>query len=253
MKKGVSRKSQVTIFVIIAILIVGILGAYFLVKNVSNNALTKSPEYKETYSSLDKCLEKSTLDALYDTGLQGGYSLTPEPKIDYLIFGIPIYFQEGSKLLPPKDIFEKQLALAIKENILYCSIDTTSLAEKEYKVNLGEVKTLSVKFLETGISLDLNWPISITREKESFTFPKVKKTVSFDFNSKYKNMEDFLVEQQAYPTQVLLTQMAEFSAERGFSIEGQIINETKSTMYSFVYDNVTYNNRTYINSFAVRY
>ena len=104
------KKGQVTIFIIIAIVLIGVIaGGTFL---VSQNKKAASLEYfasssiKPTLNSINSriidCSEETSKQALDRIGLQGGYYNKPQVSEDLDSSFIPYYYYEGQYLIPTK-------------------------------------------------------------------------------------------------------------------------------------------------------
>lgn len=99
----VNKKSQITVFIIIGILLVAAIAA-FLTSNVSLNSNNKNNmNYGETrpiYNFVQDCIKETGENAVYQIGKTGGYVITPEPM---LLFneesdeGVAIYLYDAGK------------------------------------------------------------------------------------------------------------------------------------------------------------
>ena len=102
-----SKKSQVTIFIILGIIIVFIIGFLILLRytdlqsyfdNLNIEKFSVSPQIKNVNDFVIDCLELSGEEALYFIGQHGGYY---NEKIQNYN-GIPYYLNEGKILVPER-------------------------------------------------------------------------------------------------------------------------------------------------------
>ena len=132
MNKGVkkSKKAQVTIFIIIAIVIVA---GIILVLSVNSNARHfilsifsgKDDRVIQVNDNITNCLKDSTDNALFYNGLQGGYFTTPDKSVFYRTDNLSLsryipYYLDKNKIIPNKEQLEKELNDAITNNIKDC-------------------------------------------------------------------------------------------------------------------------------------
>ncbi len=123
-------KAQVTIFVILAIVIIAAGGiAYYMEKNIGTSDakfstnLEIQAKYDKITAQVYDCLESTCQDALDVVGLQGGYYEKPADSYDFGWGFIPYYYNEGKFAMPTTSEMQKQLGLAVDENIPYCIED----------------------------------------------------------------------------------------------------------------------------------
>lgn len=154
-----SKRAQVTVFIIIAIVIVAIFMLFFIFKDsLLGTGVKQLPKNLEpAYSSFLSCVDQITLTGASILGSQGGYIYPPEfeagsqympfsSQLDF--FGNPIpywYYVSGNNLqkeqVPTKKTMENQLSQFVDENILDCSFN--SFRAQGVSVEIGEPKTTS--------------------------------------------------------------------------------------------------------------
>jgi hypothetical protein len=247
-----NKRAQVTIFIIVAVvIIVGIVGFFLMTKGSTSSSSVST----DISNAVGDCIEEAAMNAIYWNGLQGGYYNVPEPRKSYEgIFNVPFYWVQGAQVLPSKTVLEQELAKSIKFYSTNCNQEIENNLNKSGDVaKVGEIKEIKVSLLDKSVKLKLNWPITIIKDDSSSIVSSFEKSINFDIIEKQKNLADFIEMQKLYPTEILLTRMANFSADRGFTIEGQVIDETKEVLYSFVYSKEIFNNRTYNFMFGARY
>ncbi|MDO8516785.1 MAG: hypothetical protein Q7S33_01550 [Nanoarchaeota archaeon] len=163
-----SKHAQVTIFIIVAILIVGaILAYFFLVKpNISIPSTTGS-------LGIETCMKNAVQKQIPILGNQAGYNnpefyyLLNDEKIPYICYTnqyfVPCVNQEP--LL--KQHFEEELKARITNEINSCYQNSLNeLRQKGYTINEG-TKELKVSLDLNQVVIDLNAPVVLTKDGSS--------------------------------------------------------------------------------------
>lgn len=172
-------KGQVTIFIIIAIIIVAAgVGIFFLKDSFIDKSIPASIE--PVYTTFLSCLEEDTLVGINVLESQGGYIELPdfEPGSAYMPFssqlnfmGSPVpywYYVSGNNIqreqIPSKSNMESQLEDYIEEEIRDCIFE--EYYEEGFEIDLGEPKAkVDIKDREVSVNLDMN--LNINKEEDS--------------------------------------------------------------------------------------
>jgi len=183
-KKGgffpISRTGQVTIFVIIAIVLVLAIGGYFLLKNTVFTQVPKSiSPVQEYYSS---CIRGLILDAASVAGSHAGYIENPDftpgnnyapfsSELDFLGTGIPYWYYISSSGLPKEQIpskkqMEQQFNNYLEQQITICNLD--SFVTQGYGINLGQAK-FKTSINADKINVDLSQRIQINFGEDKYS------------------------------------------------------------------------------------
>ncbi len=173
------KKGQLTIFIIIAIvLVVGVMGFFVLRENLFQTKLPANME--PIYTTFESCLEDDALTGAGILGIQAGYIYLPEfePGSSYMPFssqldflGTPVpywYYVSGNNIqkeqVPSKKEMEKQLARFIEEKIRDCNFK--NYYDEGFEIVMGEPKA-SVDINDENIKIKLNMDLRISKEEES--------------------------------------------------------------------------------------
>ena len=173
-----SKRSQVTIFVIIAIMIivVGILIYMFYPKIKTDT----SPELKNPQAFIQTCIEDEIKNSVEKLSLQGGsseptnYVVYENEKIDYVCFTEEFYKTCTMQQPLLKKHIESEIETGIKEKVNECFDDLkTSYEEENYEVDLGRGE-IDVELLPKRISATFNYSLTLTKDStEKFKSFKV--------------------------------------------------------------------------------
>ncbi|MBI3334187.1 hypothetical protein HYZ97_01765 [Candidatus Pacearchaeota archaeon] len=146
-----NRKGQATVFIIVALVIVAGIAAYFVVRSQLDSEGGDST-FSSVYAVYDQCIEDEAQAAIDLAGTQGGYVYVPEydsasdyspfsSHLNFLGFPVPYWFYEsGNGLIkeqvPTKQEMEEGIANYVEEQLDNC--DFTALRDRGYVIALGE-------------------------------------------------------------------------------------------------------------------
>ena len=191
------KMGQVTIFIIIAIIIIAAIAAYFIFRNQLIR-IGISADMQPVYTTFLSCLEERTLTGVSVLESQGGYIELPEFEqgSDYMPFssqlnflGNPIpywYYVSGNNFekeqVPTKTEMENQLESFINEKIRGCVFD--GYYEQGFEIIQGEPKA-NVLIRNNDIVVNLNMNVNIKKANESANVANHQITVKTNLGSLY--------------------------------------------------------------------
>jgi len=175
LKNNFNKKGQVTIFIIIAIVIIVGLGIFFLVRgSFQKSSIPASIE--PAYNSFLTCLQDDALVGIDVLESQGGYIETPafypgsaympfSSHLDFLGTGIPYwYYVSGNNVqkeqVPEKSEMASQLGSFIEGKIRDCVFD--SYIENGFVILMGEPKA-KVKINDEDVDVTLGMDLIIEK------------------------------------------------------------------------------------------
>ncbi|HLD98103.1 MAG TPA: hypothetical protein VI815_02165 [Candidatus Nanoarchaeia archaeon] len=197
---AINKKGQITIFVIIAIvLVVGIITIFIfrdsLFSKQSNN------EFSEIYGFFDDCIEINTANALRTAGLQGGYidtsQLVFEPgskfapsssQLDFLGNPVPYwYYVSGNNIIreqvPSKNEIQNQIGEFINQELRNC--DFSSFIEQGYVIN-NSIPESKLRILNDRVEVSVEMDLFVSKGELS----GVKREHNVFVDSKFGNFYD---------------------------------------------------------------
>ncbi len=161
------NKGQVTIFIIIAILIVGLAILFYFI--IPGAEVTTVFDEKNPNAFIQTCLEDKIIDTIEIVSLQGG-SIAPEHyfiynniNIEYLCYTNENY--ETCVVQRPllKQHIESEIENEIREDVVTCfNALKESYEEKNYNVNLGSGIT-NVELLPKRVVASFNYVLTVSR------------------------------------------------------------------------------------------
>jgi len=233
-----SLRSQVTIFVVLAIVIFAVILVFiflfpkegYLGNKFSDN-IEVNAKYNEIRQQIINCEKFISQDALDLIGVQGGYYEVPKESYDISFIKIPyFYYEDGKKyLIPSNTDVEKQLGLFIDENINFC---LDNIDKQDFLVTYKNPKTI-VKISEDSVNFKTDLAVSIKRDL-SVSITNLK-DFSVDVNSRIFDMLDFsrqlLKNHDINQDLLCITCVSKLSDEKGFFVEVRRFNlDEQSTL-----------------------
>ncbi len=154
-----SKKGQVTLFVIVAIVIVGgILAYYLLFGGKGDSGSGDAPVGSEdVYNLVRSCFEDNAERAVLVVLLNGGYYNIPDEIKNKR--GIAYYFLDGKISIPDELEVSDALSLALEEEVINCVDGFEGILGKE--VLAGEISGSS-EVLDDKIVFGLEYPLTIS-------------------------------------------------------------------------------------------
>ena len=179
-KKGVSKKAQVTVFIIIAIVIVTLVAGYFVFRGRLFKETGIPTHMEPVYNTFLNCIQGDTVVGIGILETQGGYIELPTfvSGSGYMPFGsqlnflgnpIPYwYYVSGNGIqkeqVPTTTLMEEQLSDYIEGKIRNCIFE--QYVEDGYDVNMGEPE-VSASINAEDVVIDVDLPLTIERADET--------------------------------------------------------------------------------------
>ncbi|MEK6845057.1 MAG: hypothetical protein AABX44_02255, partial [Nanoarchaeota archaeon] len=191
------KKGQITIFIIIAILIIAFVVGYFLVKDKIVKKVV-SEDIQRVETSFLSCLEDDVLTGVDVLESQGGYIELPEyePGSDFMPFssqlnflGNPIpywYYVSGNNIqreqVPSKEFMEGELENFIDSQIQNCNLE--QYYSEGYKISVGAPES-NVIIRDKDIKVDFKMDLGINFGEESAIIKEHNKVVESNLGNLY--------------------------------------------------------------------
>lgn len=175
MKRGkLSKKSQVTIFIIIAVVILAIIVLLVLFFRGKEPVQFDVEHFEQAHvksvmdnieSATISCMEEKSMNALDTIGIQGGYYDGPNESFDMGWAFIPYYFYEGQIFMPSRARVQQELANYVDDTLKNC-IDSLKFENFDLVSHRPKTKVnIKPKEVDFVISMD----IGVTHENKKTT------------------------------------------------------------------------------------
>ncbi len=202
-----SKRSQVTIFIIIAIVIVAGVAIYFVFREriMGQEIPTEFRPVEEYFLG---CVEDYTGAGVSMLGEGGGYIYLPDfvpgsgfsPSSNYLDFlgtSIPFwYYLSGNNLVgqqvPSVSDMEDQLSRYLNENL---ACDFSGFRQQGFIVNLDKIES-EVEIRDNQVLVNVNANLNIGKNEESVLVTNHQKQVSSSLGSMYKEAKSIYDNEQ---------------------------------------------------------
>jgi len=237
------KRAQITIFIIIAILIIAAVVLFFSFRGGIQREKPASPEIAPIKIFVEECIYSVGEDALYFIGLHGGYYV---PNKFSTSLGIPYYIKDNETLMPAKEKIELEIARYIDEALPLCAgnFKSSQAAEKfpgnftefdNFKITSGEVKT-SAKIFDEKVILNVNYPLTIIREEEKSRISKFETDIPVRLGIIY-NASSFIVSEHLKNTgEICMSCLLELQEKENLSIMSQDSSEESNTIIYNLFD-----------------
>lgn len=204
-----SKRSQVTIFIIIGIVIIAIVGVVLIFASSSKNTQDLPKSLEPVYESFLTCLEGESslgIGLLLD---QGGYIELPnfEPgsfyspfssQLDFVGTDIPYwYYISGNNIqkeqVPRRSDMEKQLTDFVSSRIGRCNFD--DYYAQGFSIKNGEPKA-SAAIRDGEVEVNLNMDLSLSNDDESTVIKDHRLVLRSNLGSMYDSALEVYKKQQ---------------------------------------------------------
>ena len=163
------KRGQLTIFIIIAIVIMSLaILFYFVFPNIKIlNEESSSP----VHIYVKECLEDTIIYSAYIFGLQQGHYTIPRNSLDTGISKIAYYYNEGEILIPSNEFFEKEFSNILDEEIRSRCSDFLDFEVEGYYITTKDSSN-DIKILENDLEVRIDYPITVDDGEETESFSK---------------------------------------------------------------------------------
>ncbi len=232
---GIEKKSQITIFIIVGLLILVIIGFITILWQPFS---VLSPEKEEEYASplqafIQECFEETTKSAIEDVSLQGGYFYTPDPALDVQLLVIPYYLDKGKITYPTKQEIAENMALYIETMLRFCTGSFQDIEETTGTITAGEISVTMM--LDETIQGTLEYPVTITKEAVTKTLdtPYIIQ-FTINFNEIYETVEKIMDEQEKTPNALPVGFLTAHASDNNYTFTlSYVDDETVTTTLTF--------------------
>lgn len=210
-KRGVSRildskRAQVTIFIIVAVLVVAAVALFFIFRGSLSGPTQIPSDLQPTYNTFLSCIQQDALSGINVLESQGGYIYLPQfkPGSTYMPFssqlnfiGNPIpywFYVSGNNIaetqVPNQTFMENQLAEYINSKVKDCNFG--SYNNQNFQITLNGEPSSTVTINPDSVSVNLDLALTIKKGNET----AFVKTHQVDVNSELGNL--FQTAQKVY-------------------------------------------------------
>lgn len=170
-----SKKAQISVFVIVALIVVAVIVLYFVFRGELDFGRQVPAELEPIYAYYLSCINEEVLNGAIVLGQQGGYIDTPEfssgtdympfsSHLNFLGIGVPYwYYVSGNNIVreqvPSKDRMEQELNGFLRERLVGC--DFSQFEGKGFEIIKDDELEVSTSIEEDVISVNVKQGLSI--------------------------------------------------------------------------------------------
>jgi hypothetical protein len=235
MKNNYFKKSQITFFIIVGIIILLFILFLFYVYKMEIKIVPSSPSSKESIEVFIKdCIDNSIIESTFYLGKHAGLHELPNYHSTYSIYKIVYSYNYPTTILLPNHIqLERNYSKKINNTILECFDNFDYYKSKGYEVELAYLNTSSN--IESNYSLvDVDIRVNYKRDKQidSFTNYPTKK-VSLKLGRLHEVADYIINYHKAYHETPIYDDFIEKLINEKISWEYHI-NKTNKIHYYFI-------------------
>ena len=185
------KKGQVTIFIIIAILVVGAVALFFTMRGSLQRGEVVNPEVAPIVNFVDECLEDSLGDVVYRIGEGGGYYISGTVS-SVSGLEVPYYIKNNQNLMPTKEQLESDISKYVSRDLVLCLGGFTLFPE--YEITKGKMKT-ETTIESDRVSIAVSYPLYVKKGDFSSKIEDFESEVPVRLGVVYDAISSFIVQE----------------------------------------------------------
>ncbi len=249
------KKGQTTIFIILGLLLVIILGLFVGYRqsfSAKQSAIeikgieTLSPELKEAGNTVESCIKENAQQGLILLGLQGGHLNDEVETFKYNDVKVSYNFIDNKNQLPSREDMAQSLAEYLKENVKDC----LSNVDDKFEVIPSSIYSVNVDIGDNDVLFKIKWPVMFKKDDIESRIDGFIFSLPVRLGILHNEVTGFITEQVSNPEEICLSCLLESSQKNSFEIEVEnyittfvvIINDKQSSLdkvkpYKFMFAN----------------
>ncbi len=211
------KRGQVTIFIIIAVIIVAAVSLYFIFRESFNVEEPVYIESTQVYNFVQECIDQTLEGTIVNVSRQGGYSgYTYLEKTNEE--GTTYYILDGKNYMPSKKRVETEISKYFERKFFLCTRHFIDFPE--YRIEEGLLET-SIEINNENVFLRADYPLTIRKEKDVSRFEDFESEIDVRLGIVYDSVYDFIQQQRNYEEGICLSCL-------DLAIENEIYIEMKN-------------------------
>ncbi|MDP2926290.1 MAG: hypothetical protein Q8N99_07975 [Nanoarchaeota archaeon] len=242
------KKSQVSVFIIFSIMIVGILMVLLFIKSRDNTYEEKiMPEVAPVHGFVQDCIKKIAEESVYNIGQTGGYFIKANLSTDN---NVAYYFYNQEDFMPEKESLEKELSQYMSTMLFFCVRGFTDFPD--FSIKQKEIKSKAVIYDEK-VTFEIIYPLVITKDEKSFSFKNFKDIeVETRLGTVHNVIRRFIDEQMKNKEDICLTCLSDYADEKDLYVSMYEYKD-RTIMFSIIDKKIKLMGEDYAYYFANKY
>ncbi|MBD3312884.1 hypothetical protein GF345_00420 [Candidatus Woesearchaeota archaeon] len=252
------KRGQVTIFIIIGVSILVIVGALFYIRGSSVDLETQSSisdEVEIDTSSLSAfistCARQTAQDAVDYTAFRGGKDVRFDQGYQFAAVTIPYYFYEGENRFPTMDEIRQTLQDYMNENIKLCTNGFETFKQQGYDIEESEISSTAT-IAEEEVIFEIQYPVTLVKGSSRQEESSFSTSVDANLLSMITTAEEYIQAQEQNPEAFRIKHMVDIVSDSNLEFE-VIEKEEGSVIISLIDENTIINANPLLWSFAIKY
>lgn len=230
------KRGQLTIFLIIAVVIVGAVVIFFVLKQAKppiegEPQITGSIDVTEIIEKVNGCLDKSAKYSVTYVGFQGGYYNLPEKNTVIFTDRYPIFIDKGQNIIPSIESIQNEISNFTEIQLTDCLEDFKEFKEQGFNINSGKI-AVSTKINQDNIAVNLTFPLTITKGDSSAAISKFSTTIKPILMPKILNFAEQVAVQHQQDTRGICLACISSLAEQN-SLEVTVLETFENDVFLF--------------------
>ena len=240
------RRGQVTLFVIIAIIIVVAIALIAFLPSLGEKPATSPETMTSINSYVQECVESTAGDGIYLLGMQGGYTILPE-KYFKTNFSIAYGYYEGSEWFPTLSKMTDQLDIYIELMLPKCP-DWGKWPD--WTISPADVKATSAAGAES-VQVKVSWPITLKKGATTLKLEEFSAEIPVRLRMIHNISEGIISHEISSPDTIDLSYLIDSGTKYNLKINPVFYNST--IVYSITDPASTIDNQPYVFMFANKF
>lgn len=247
-----AKRGQITIFIIIGLVIIIILGIVLYIRTSSNQSTNQDAvlDTSSVNNLLTSCAKMTAQDAVIYVGLRGG-DIFSEKYATFLAINVPYYYYEGVDLSPSDQVITDSLKFYMDSALKTCTNGFQSFKDQGYTIEEGEVNS-TVTIADEDVIFDINYPITVVKGETRDVISGSSASVKVNLFKMAKAARDYVVAQKDEPNAFRLKHLMDIASAADLKFE-VFDREEGKVVISLVDESIKIKDNPYVFTFAIKY
>lgn len=187
MHKKRHKKAQITAFIILGIIILGVAGIVIYVRQltpVAPEAPQVPLDVQSVQTFVDSCLERVGENALLIVGLQGGHVALPDRYLQTELLTIPYFYYGGERSIIELENVSRQINYYLRLFLPRCLEGFKTFRMQGYEVSSDDITSETI-FGEEETIINLNYPLTLRRGDAVLKLANFSTKIAVPYKSLY--------------------------------------------------------------------
>ncbi|MBT4165588.1 hypothetical protein HOE04_00955 [archaeon] len=230
------KKGQIALFVIIAIVVIGIIVALVYMNGIDKKDGSSKAQINSNpvHSFIQLCLDETLVGAVEYVALQGGYYNEPVVSRFYIFHNVPYYWLGNKSQVPKISIVEEEISEYIEDNFDYCLNDFSIFEDLNYEIKTSAINVDSLRIRDDKVEVSVDLSTTVKIGEDVVEFDGFDSVISSDLKKAYDFSKQIIEEQKKTPNEMPLGYITEIADANGFEFE-TITTEDSDVIYTLIF------------------